>query len=287
MRLLGARATAQGNITTASAGFGRAKACIFLFMWGGPSQLETFDPKPNAPAEIRGSFQPIATAVPGMFISEHFQRVAKLTDRLAIVRSLTHNDPAHLSSGHATLTGHLAPVVKSDAEPPSERDTPHLGSVVARHASSESRGASVCHIALVGHASRGSRWTGAGQNGGWLGSRFDPMLIAGDPSNANWRVDTLASADDITLARLNAGSRCWPRSTGSGVSPSATADAGVDAFKQKALSMLGSPAARQAFDLSAESDEVRDRYGRNIHGQTVLLARRLVEHGVSLYHQLA
>ena len=103
---------ADGSAVT---GFGRAKACIFLFMWGGPSQLDTFDPKPDAPAEIRGSFRPISTRVPGVQICEHFERLAPLADRLAIVRSLSHADPAHLSSGHTALTGHLAPVINSDA----------------------------------------------------------------------------------------------------------------------------------------------------------------------------
>lgn len=109
-----------------------AKACIFLFMWGGPSQLETFDLKPDAPAEVRGDFKPIATKVPGTQICEHFSRIAQWTDKLSIIRSLTHDDPAHLSSGHATLTGHLAPVVKSDADPPSAKDSPHLGSLISK-----------------------------------------------------------------------------------------------------------------------------------------------------------
>ena len=81
-----------------------AKACIFMFMWGGPSQLDTFDLKPNAPSEVRGPFQPIATRVPGMQICEHFSKLAQHTDKIALIRSLTHDDPAHLSSGHATVT---------------------------------------------------------------------------------------------------------------------------------------------------------------------------------------
>ncbi len=115
-----------------SLGKPRAKACILLFMWGGPSQLDTFDLKPNAPAEIRGQFNPIATKVPGLQICEHFTQLAKLTDKISIIRSLCHDDPAHLSSGHATLTGQLAPVVKSDADPPSVKDSPHIGSLLAR-----------------------------------------------------------------------------------------------------------------------------------------------------------
>ncbi len=94
-----------------SRSFGQAKSCIFLFMWGGPSQLDTLDMKPEAPEEIRGTFRPTSTSVPGIQICEHFTRMARLIDRVTIVRSLSHDDPAHLSSGHVALTGQLAPVI--------------------------------------------------------------------------------------------------------------------------------------------------------------------------------
>jgi Protein of unknown function (DUF1501) len=275
--------------TTAPAGFGRAKACIFMFMWGGPSQLDTFDPKPDAPAEIRGLFRPISTSVPGVQISEHFERVAKLADRLAIVRSLSHSDPAHLSSGHTALTGHLAPVINSDAEPPSNRDTPHVGSVVARMREAVPAGQTADRTVppfvtlpwLAMHpAAPGGR--APGQNGGWLGSRYDPMLLTGNPSAPDWRVTELALHDDINLPRLESRQSLLSLIDQQRRIAERAADAGADSFKQQALGLLGSPAARQAFDLSAEPDAVRDAYGRNIHGQSVLLARRLVEHGVSL-----
>ena len=113
-------------------GFGRAKQCLLLFMWGGPSQLDTFDPKPNAPDTIRGPFKPIATNVPGIEFSENFQLLAQRADKLAVIRSLGHDDPAHLSSGHTILTGHLPPSNKSDAAPPSDRDTPHIGCAMSK-----------------------------------------------------------------------------------------------------------------------------------------------------------
>ncbi len=251
-------------------------------MWGGPSQLETFDPKPDAPAEIRGSFQPISTAVPGTFISEHFQRVARLTDRLAIIRSLSHGDPAHLSSGHVALTGHLAPVINSDGEPPSDRDTPHLGSVVARLRQADPLVPPFVTLPWLAMHPAAPGGRAPGQNGGWLGSRYDPMLIAGDPNTARWRVDELSLADDITLARLDSRKSLLAAIDQQRQIAERAADAGLDTFKQKAIGLLSAPAARQAFDLSVEPDAVRDRYGRNIHGQSVLLARRLVEHGVSL-----
>jgi hypothetical protein len=92
----------SGNLGPRPGGFGRAKRCIFLFMWGGPSQLDTFDPKPDAPADIRGEFQPISTRTPGLLLCEHFEHLARITDKVAIIRSLHHDDPAHLSSGHTT-----------------------------------------------------------------------------------------------------------------------------------------------------------------------------------------
>src|SRR5262249_23075247 len=117
-----ASSAARGASRERSRSEGRAKACILLFMCGGPSQRDTWDPKPDAPDEVRGEFKPIATRVPGIRISEHFPRLAELADQYAILRSMTHDDPAHLSSVHHILTGRHAPKVKSDADPPSRKD---------------------------------------------------------------------------------------------------------------------------------------------------------------------
>jgi hypothetical protein len=261
------------------AGFGRAKRCIFLFMWGGPSQLDTFDPKPEAPAEIRGSFRPISTRVPGIQISEHFGRLAGHTDKLAIIRSLCHDDPAHLSSGHLTLTGHLAPTLKSDAAPPSERDTPHLGSMLARlRGNSGTLPPFVTLPWLALHpAAPGGR--APGQNGGWLGRGHDPLLVSGDPNRPDWTVQELSLLDGIGIERMESRHELL-KAIDRGRAEFGAADS--TGLKERAFSLLASPDARQAFDLSQEPLDVRERYGRNIHGQCVLLARRLVEHGVPL-----
>ncbi len=124
--LLGGRAAA-GTGRVSGDGFGRARSCILIFQWGGPSQLDTWDPKPEAPAEIRGEFATIATSVPGVRVCEHFPRLAARAHRLAIVRSMSHDDAAHLSTAHRLLTGHLAPRPHSDADGPSPGDWPHLG----------------------------------------------------------------------------------------------------------------------------------------------------------------
>ncbi len=261
----------------------RAKACIFLFMWGGPSHLDTFDLKPEAPDEIRGDFKPIATATPGVNICEHFSRVAKLTDRLAIVRSLHHSDPAHLSSAHATLTGNWAPVVKSDAEPPSRRDSPQIGSILAKYTKHDgSLPPSVTIPWIVSHpAAPGGR--APGQNGGWLGKSYDPFVVGGDPNEKDWRVKELGLLAGLSIDRLQGRQQLLSNLDHQRATLERTAEAGeLSILQQKAFSLLASPQARAAFDLSKEPDGVRDRYGRNKHGQCVLMARRLVEHGVSL-----
>lgn len=264
------------------AGFGRAKACIFIFMWGGPSQLDTFDLKPNAPAEVRGEFNPISTRVPGMQICEHFGMVSQVAEKLAIIRSLHHTDPAHLSSGHLALTGHLAPVINSDAEPPSDRDTPHLGSVVARLSTRPAALPPFVSMPWLAYHPAAPGGRAPGQNAGWLGHKFDPLVLTGDPNDAKWKVRELGLPDDIPLARLESRRSLLGSIDVQRAALGATAASGVGAYKQQAFGLLGSQEARRAFDLSQEPEQIRERYGRNIHGQCVLLARRLIEHGVPL-----
>jgi hypothetical protein len=265
------------------AGFGRAKRCIFLFMWGGPSQLDTFDPKPAAPDNVRGPFQAVSTKVPGLAICEHFQRVAGLTDKLAVLRSLTHDDPAHLSSVHATLTGHLAPVVQSDDTPPSSRDTPHLGSLLGKLRPPQSALPPFVLLPWIAYHPAAPGGQAPGQHGGWLGRQHDPLLVTGDPNDAQWKVPALDLLPGVTpklladrralLSRLDSQRRALD---------ALGAAASMASHQERALSLLSSPEVRRAFDLSAEPAQVRDRYGRHTHGQCVLLARRLVEHGVPL-----
>ncbi|ODT99641.1 MAG: hypothetical protein ABS79_04265, partial [Planctomycetes bacterium SCN 63-9] len=262
-------------------GFGRAKSCLLIFMWGGPSQLDTWDPKPDAPAEVRGSFNTIATRTPGIRISEHFPLLAARTDKLAIIRSLHHTDFTHLSTAHRVTTGHLAPTPNSDAAGPSPNDWPHLGSLVARVR--PRKGVlphtvtlpwSVAHPAAPGGKA-------PGQHGGWLGKAYDPFGIEGDPNAPDFRVEGLGLPDGITQDRL--GSRRALRSTmedspGFGWSKSIA----WDSYCEKALDSLGSAEAAGAFAIDREDPRIRDRYGRNTHGQCLLMARRLIEAGVPL-----
>jgi hypothetical protein len=262
-------------------GFGAARRCILLFMWGGPSHLDTFDPKPSAPAEVRGPFEAIDTVTPGLQVCEHFQHVAKVTDKLAVIRSLTHDDPAHLSSAHTILTGHLPPVNKSDAEPPSERDTPHLGAVMSRWRPSTNGLPPFVTMPWLAYHPAAPGGRAPGQHGGWLGRSYDPLLVEGDPNAEGWEVPALRLIEGITTDRLGRRRSLLAEIAAQQTELERLARLRTfNSQQQQAYALLTAPQVRSAFDLAAEPAEVRERYGRNTHGQCVLLARRLMEHGV-------
>lgn len=272
--------SALGQVGTAGAGFGKAKRCILLFMWGGPSHLDTFDLKPDAPDEVRGPFRPISTSTPGLQLCEHFSKLASLTDRVAFIRSLNHDDPAHLSSAHTILTGHLPPVNKSDAEPPSQRDTPHLGALINKlHPQSLGLPGFVTMPWLAYHpAAPGGK--APGQHGGWLGKTFDPLLIEGDPNAPGWSVPALSLLDSSSAERVNRRTSLLDTLDHQQRLLDLAPASQFLTKQHQAVDLLTSPTVRKAFDLAQEPEGVRNNYGRNIHGQCVLLARRLVEHGV-------
>jgi hypothetical protein len=197
-RLLEAR---QAGILAGPDGFGRAKSCILIFMWGGPSQLDTWDPKPGAPEDIRGPFRSISTSVPGISISEHFPLLAQQVHRLAIVRSLNHDDAAHLSTAHRLLTGHLAPTPNSDAAGPSPRDWPHLGAIVSRLRPTPGAIPSAVNMpwTVMHPAAPGGR--APGQDAGWLGKGHDPFHVEGDPNDSGYHVEGLGLPDGISPRR--------------------------------------------------------------------------------------
>lgn len=284
--LSGLVTSARANVSTPLAtfggdGFGRAKRCILLFMWGGPSQLDTLDMKPLAPAEIRGEFDPISTAVPGLQVCEHFSRLAALTDRVAVVRSLTHDDAAHLSSAHTVLTGNLPPVNKSDAEPPSDRDTPHLGSLLAKLRPTDGSLPPFVTMPWLAYHPAAPGGKAPGQHGGFIGRAYDPLLIEGDPSQPTWQVPALTLNEGVTADRLSNRQRLLHMiEQQQRRLDEAGAVADLSTQQQQAFGLLASGDVRKAFDIHQEPEAVRDRYGRQIHGQCVLLARRLIEHGV-------
>jgi hypothetical protein len=274
--------SAQASADKKLPGFGKAKRCIFLFMWGGPSQLDTFDMKPQAPDTVRSVFQPISTKVASLQICEHFQNVAGVMDKIAVIRSLSHDDPAHLSSGHTTVTGHLPPVEKSDATPPSSKDTPHLGSLLAKLRPRSSAMPPFVLLPWIAFHPAAPGGQAPGQHGGWLGSAYNPLLAAGDPNDPNWKLPSLALQPGMTPELLEDRYELLKQIDSQRAVLDAAGSSAMTAHQAKALGVLSSGAVQRAFDLSQEPAATRDRYGRNIHGQCVLLARRLIEHGVDL-----
>ncbi len=250
-------------------------------MWGGPSQLDTWDPKPEAPEDIRGSFRAISTTVPGISISEHFPLLAQQAHRLSIVRAMSHDDPAHLSTAHRVLTGHLAPTPFSDAAGPSPRDWPHLGAMVSRLRPTAGAIPSAVNMpwTVMHPAAPGGR--APGQDAGWLGKAFDPFLVDGDPNAAGFQVQGLGLPEGISAGRL-AGRRTLLEQLDDVVRNAEKRPEPWDRHQQRALDALVSTEARVAFQIEREDPKLRDRYGRNVHGQCLLLARRLIEAGVGL-----
>ncbi len=274
------RATEIGR-DSGTNGFGKARSCILIFLWGGPSHLDTWDPKPGAPEDIRGPFRSIATDVPGISISEHFPLLARQVHRLSIIRSMHHDDAAHLSTAHRILTGHLAPTPNSDAAGPSPRDWPHLGAVVSRLRPTKGAIPSAVNLpwSVMHPAAPGGR--APGQDAGWLGKAYDPFHLDGDPNAAGFQVEGLGLPDGISPQRL-AHRRALFERLAKVAHLSGTGAQFWDRHQQNALDSLASSEARGAFQIDREDPRLRDRYGRHIHGQCLLLARRLIEAGVGL-----
>ena len=260
-------------------GFGRAKACILLFMGGGPSQLGTFDLKPNAPAEVRGDFKPIQTDVTGIQISDYLPLLAKQASKYAIIRSVTDEyvGGAHGQSVYLALTGHCSPRVPGDDVRPSPEDYPCLGSVVSRFRPGPPEIPSFIWLLEM------YRRTFAGEGGGMLGKRHDPFRVLEDPSRPNFEVQALRTPTDVPLDRLGQRRALLDQmARQSEKRLAASASGAISTHYDQVFNLMSSPRFHRAFDLKAEPDRLRERYGKTKFGQGTLLARRLVEHGVPL-----
>lgn len=258
---------------------GKSKACILLFMWGGPGHQDTWDLKPDAPAEIRGEFQPISTKAAGIQICEHFPRLAERTDKLAIIRSMTHSDVNHLTATHYLLTGQPPPPAND-----LRKDWPHIGSVLYHLGRGrEPLPPFISMRPKLDNTVPRFVEQSHGQFAGWLGPSFDPLTIDANPARPDYRVGEFVLQEGITDRRL-AERRLLLQSLESKldfVEQSAALGA-MSRHYSRAFDVLVSAAGQAAFDLTKEPDQTRDRYGRNPHGQSVLQARRLVERGVPL-----
>ncbi len=253
----------------------RARAVIFLHQWGGPSQHDTLDMKPAAPAEVRGKFKPIATRVPGLHICERLPRLAGVMHKVSLVRTLRHSMRNHNSAGYYSLTGWAPPT--DDQRLRDSRDlAPAYGSVVDRLA--PARKGVPTFVAFPHVISDGS--ITPGQHASFLGKAHDPLLITQDTNAPDFRLPELSLPATLSPRRLadrRAMMQLIDRQTDL-LDFSARAR-GIAAHQERALSMLTSPGVKKAFDLSSEPAGVRDAYGRSTYGQACLLARRLVEAG--------
>jgi hypothetical protein len=256
----------------------RAKACILLFMWGGPAQQDTWDMKPDAPVEYRGEFRPIATSVPGLSICEHLPRLAARAHKLALIRSMTHDDVDHTSATHFLLTGKAAP------RGPLTDDWPSYGSLLARLG--RGRGPLPPFVSMMPVVPNGApRFVeqSHGQGAGWLGPVYNPMRIDADGSRPDYQVGEFALHAELTALRTGGRQQLLRNLEQElrGLEGQAEVQA-MHAHYRRAFSLLAAPEVTRAFDLSLEPQSVRQRYGMNIHGQSVLQARRLVETGVPM-----
>jgi hypothetical protein len=255
----------------------RLRHCIVLYFYGGPSHLDTWDLKPDAPAEVRGEFRPIATTVPGTRICEHLPRCARVLHQLAIVRTLHHPMRNHNAAAVEALCGRTP--LGGDAEllADSANDFPCYGAVVSQRLP---RLREVpAHIALPHVMYNVVKLPG--QSAGFLGSAYHPFQIARDPNDPSFRVDELELPADLPLARLESRQSLLAvldRQTAR--AERSIAAGAVDVYQRRAMELLHSPRVRRAFDLSREAAALRERYGRHRLGQSLLLARRLVEAGV-------
>ena len=238
---------------------------ILLWAAGGPSHLETFDLKPHAPTEYRGPFEPIETNVPGIEITEMLPRLATMADKFSIVRSLFHNRNEHSGGTSRLLSGYA-----SVAANPSDGEFPEIGSVVARQLEHQVRDLPL----YVGS----NKFYGGGP--AFLGPAYAPFMYSGDPNNPKFNVGnlTLTPAAAAALHKRTALLRQFDTLRRE-IDRTQTMSA-LDRFNAQALDMLTSSRTREAFDLNQEPDAIRDRYGRTTGGQSLLLARRLVEAGV-------
>lgn len=253
----------------------KARSVIFLHQFGGPSHLDTFDMKPAAPDGIRGELKPIATNVTGIQVCELLPRMAKVTDKVTLVRSMTHTSKNHNSATYYSLTGHAPPLDDIRL-----RDTPELfpayGSVVDRLSPAKT---GMPTFVAYPHVLRDGSVT-PGQHASFLGKAFNPLLITQDPNSPEFRLPELSLPGNLSLDRLENRKQVMRLIDQQSelLETSATAQ-GIDKFYDKALTMLTLPKVKKAFDLSAEPASVRDKYGRTTYGQGCLLARRLVEAG--------
>ena len=276
--LLASRACGSTPVKTA----GRAKSVILFGLTGGAPQHETWDPKPEAPENIRGEFATITSRTPGLTVGELMSKTALLTDRIAVLRAVVTGDNAHSTSGYQMLTGiPHQPMNKESATAKAPNLAPCMGAMV--RALKDDTGKIPAAISLPEHIWNDGNFPWPGQDAGFLGRQFDPWLIKCDPSANTFEVPGMQPLSEVPAVRYD-GRRTLLEQMDSVLGPlnDSRQIAKYDLYTQQAIGLVAGDKGRSAFDLNQEPDSVRDRYGRSRYAQSVLLSRRLVEAGVSL-----
>lgn len=263
-------------------GFGKAKSVIIFGLTGGPSQHDTWDPKPNAPVEVRGPFGTIATKTPGLRVGELMPLTANLTNEIAVLRAVTTGDNAHSSSGYQMLTGvpHL-PLSTENALPKPPNNWPSIGAMLRYLRPAAGRLPSA--VTIPEHIWNDGNIPWPGQDAGFLGRKHDPWVIACDPNSPKFKFDALELPAELPALRVAERRTLLDQvNQHMDIARRRGQFEMHDDHSRRAFDLLTAGGTRRAFDMNAEPASVRDRYGRSRFGQSVLLARRLVEAGVSL-----
>jgi hypothetical protein len=267
----------QGTLTKQ-----RANACVFIFLFGGPSHIDLWDMKPDAPAEIRGEFRPIDTAVPGIRLCEHLPLLAQRTNLFCLLRSMTHQMPVHGPACSEMYSGrpYFGPPVTDQATP---EDWPSIAAMVQRYGPKRAGWPPSIVIPWLTQFAGQDRPI-AGQTGGRMGETFRPFLVKGDPSQCDFQVPGLELPEDVPLHRVDTRQTLLRQLEAAARSDSCRGRV-AEAFRghyATAFAMLNDARAARAFELDCEPRPVRERYGPHKFGQSLLLARRLIEAGIML-----
>ena len=266
-------------------GAGSAKSCILIYLWGGPPQMDMWDPKPNAPDGVRSHFSPISTAVPGIHFTDQLPLMAQHADKMSVIRSYTHPSNSHEVGVYHTLTGKVNNTLAVPRNRRNRRDFPNMGSVVARFSPPSVMPASVTVPRPIGHD--GVVYTGT--YAGFLGPRYDPLELQSPgevnaPPPHSMELPPSLDAGRLQARRgllslLDEEQRASEEADRFG---RAARRSGLNRFREQAFALLTSPEAKAAFDIEQEQDAIRDAYGRNEYGEAILTARRLIEAGTRL-----
>jgi hypothetical protein len=278
--MLQQRANAAEVVGSAGSSAGKAKSCILLYCWGGMSHLETWDPKPDAPVEIRGEFAPIPTATPGVFIGEHLPLLARQTEKLAIIRSIHHDDSAHGRGMYWNLTGHRPP--RAGNIPPLPNDWPSLPAMVSKLRPAPK---GVPPAVRLPYPMVDNDTLQAGEYGGWLGVKYDPIVMRPASGEPYGGVSQTLGCEVLNLAEGDFGRVAERTSLLARLERPASRPAdfeGFNHFHSLANDILLGSAVKNAYDLTREDPKVRESYGNHLAGQSLLLARRLTEAGVPI-----